>query len=102
MSSPSASLYTISKSDFKTASERRLHHARVPGVRYDIASRVRYPGYTDVSMQVDLALIKSESGSGSTLHAEYCMATSDKYPNPQFHNQAFWKKVASDFRGLVR
>jgi hypothetical protein len=53
-------------------------------------------------MQVDLALIKSESGSGSTLHAEYCMATSDKYPNPQFHNQAFWKKVASDFRGLVR
>jgi hypothetical protein len=79
-----------------------VNHARVPGVRYDIASQVRYPGYTDVSMHVDLTLIKSESGSGSTLHAEYCMATSDKYPNPQFHNQAFWKKVASDFRSLVR
>lgn len=79
-----------------------FNHGRVPGVRYDIATQVKYPGYADVAMHVDLVLIKSDSGSGSTVRAEYCMATSDKYPNPQFHNQAFWKKVASDFRSLVR
>lgn len=77
-----------------------FNHARVPGVRYDIATAISYPGYKNVKLHVDLVLEKR--GAGSSVRVEYCMATSDKYPTPQFHDKAFWRKVASDFRGLVR
>jgi len=80
-----------------------FNHARVPGVRYDISSTVDYPGHPEVGyFHVDLTLTKSESGSGTAMQAKYCMATSDKYPNPHFGNQAFWNKTASTLRGLVR
>ena len=79
-----------------------FNHARVPGVRYDISSSVDYPGHPEIYFHVDLTLMKSESGSGTSVRAKYCTATSDLKPNPYFNDPAFWSNVAAGFKSLVR
>ncbi len=97
---------------FMTIEERQLArpgltggftHARVPGVRYDIATSVKaLPNYEDAGRaHVTLALYKSERGSGTIMNATYCISTSNYKRNPHFHNKAFWNGVSAGFARLV-
>jgi hypothetical protein len=98
---------------FMTIEERQLvrngptggfTHARVPGVRYDIATSVKaLPSYEDAGRaHVTLALYKSERGSGTIMNATYCISTSNLKPNPHFHNKTFWSNASAGFAKLVQ
>lgn len=98
---------------FMTIEERQLArhgltggftHARVPGVRYDIATSVKaLPDYEDAGRaHVTLALQKSERGTGTILNATYCVSTSNLKPNPHFHNKTFWNDASAGFAKLVQ